>query len=225
MKYSKSTLATVLAALNIMVTQAKMTPVSLEEMFRGGATASLRGQAPPAGGVFNQAAAAMTNKTTEELFKIRTMINSDKQQDELERMEIMKRFQERKEKFKQTVKQMKPETEQLEQVKPSDFEDQDQFVRRTNWKDYINVGSAGSESYETVTGAADPSIEYDKWAQAYRMLGGYIDCDHSKSEGSHDSGDGNNGGDNGGACSRWMLWAAVRFMFVSLLDGVTLHHL
>jgi hypothetical protein len=50
---------------------------------------------------------------------------------------------------------------------------------------------------------ADPSQDYDKWAQAYRMLGGYIDCDHDK-EASH-----SNDKNNGQACSRWMLWAAV----------------
>jgi hypothetical protein len=60
---------------------------------------------------------------------------------------------------------------------------------------------------------ADPSQYYDKWAQAYRMLGGYIDCDHYKSSnnkggGSHDNN--NNGGSVAVACSRWMMWAAVR---------------
>jgi len=46
---------------------------------------------------------------------------------------------------------------------------------------------------------------YDMWQQAYRFLGGYIDCSHSWGDGSHDSGDGN-GSDE--ACSRWMMWAA-----------------
>eukprot|EP00521_Asterionellopsis_glacialis_P012747 CAMPEP_0195306288 /NCGR_PEP_ID=MMETSP0707-20130614/37124_1 /TAXON_ID=33640 /ORGANISM="Asterionellopsis glacialis, Strain CCMP134" /LENGTH=605 /DNA_ID=CAMNT_0040370501 /DNA_START=283 /DNA_END=2100 /DNA_ORIENTATION=- len=181
-----------------------MTAVSLDEMFLG-TGGGLRGQT----GQQQQQPNFMTNRTTEELFKIRTMINGDKQQDDRDKMDMMKRFQERKEKFKQTVKSIKPEQDQLQQVTPQDFEDQEQFVRRTNWKDYINVGtSGGAESYEDKVGAADPAVEYDKWAQGYRMLGGYIDCDHSKSDGSHDS-----GGDNGneaadGACSRWMLWAA-----------------
>ena len=58
---------------------------------------------------------------------------------------------------------------------------------------------------------ADPGDDYDMWQQAYRMLGGFIDCDHQKSEGSGDNNNNNNnnGGDNGGACSRWMMWASV----------------
>jgi TolA-binding protein len=58
---------------------------------------------------------------------------------------------------------------------------------------------------------ADPTEDYDKWAQAYRMLGGYIDCDHDKDGGggSHDNNNNRNNG-NEQSCSRWMLWAAVR---------------
>ena len=40
------------------------------------------------------------------------------------------------------------------------------------------------------------------------MLGGFIDCDNHKDGG---SGDQNGGGD--GACSRWMMWAAVSYSF------------
>lgn len=59
---------------------------------------------------------------------------------------------------------------------------------------------------------ADPSQEYDKWAQAYRMLGGFIDCDHKK-DGDHHSQDNNK--NDGKACSRWMMWAAVSTGHVS----------
>ena len=52
-----------------------------------------------------------------------------------------------------------------------------------------------------------PGRTADKWQQAYRFLGGFIDCDHGWSDGSHDSGD-QQGRDNG-ACSRWMMWASV----------------
>ena len=58
------------------------------------------------------------------------------------------------------------------------------------------------------------------------MLGGFIDCDHSKSQGSHDSGENNN--DGSGGCSRWMMWAAVSlnsFSFPSvsfLADGISI---
>jgi hypothetical protein len=44
------------------------------------------------------------------------------------------------------------------------------------------------------------------------MLGGYIDCDHSKSQRSGDRDQNNEDGGDGDsvACSRWMIWAAVR---------------
>jgi hypothetical protein len=77
--------------------------------------------------------------------------------------------------------------------------DDQPFMRRAAW------GSGSSGTYAEFL--EDPSQEYDKWQQAYRMLGGYIDCDHSQGEGSG-SGDNNNGDDT--ACSRWMIWAAVR---------------
>jgi len=65
-------------------------------------------------------------------------------------------------------------------------------------------GSGNSDA--NLIAYADPGDDYDMWQQAYRMLGGFIDCDHQKSEGSGDnggSGDGNND-----ACSRWMMWAS-----------------
>lgn len=72
--------------------------------------------------------------------------------------------------------------------------------RKTSW-----FGNGDSYSYNAALNyVADPTADYDKWAQAYRMLGAFIDCDHSKSEGSGDQGGG--GGD--GACSRWMMWAS-----------------
>jgi len=54
---------------------------------------------------------------------------------------------------------------------------------------------------------AETDVDYDPWQQAYRMLGGFIDCDHQTSGGrnSHDSGSGD-GADDG--CGRWMMWAA-----------------
>ncbi len=62
----------------------------------------------------------------------------------------------------------------------------------------------------SVISYADPGDDYDMWQQAYRMLGGFIDCDNLKSQGSG-SGD-NDGGDDGEACSRWMMWASVSRM-------------
>jgi hypothetical protein len=85
-------------------------------------------------------------------------------------------------------------------------------------------GGSFSGSYGNYGGynhaMVDPSQFYDKWAQAYRMLGGFIDCDHDKSQNSRDNknnnnGNGNNNNKNGNnnysqnGCSRWMLWASV----------------
>ena len=96
----------------------------------------------------------------------------------------------------------------IERVSPEEFErmDQTQKIRGLNWWG----GSSTSNAYSSSV-LLDPSEYYDKWAQAYRMLGGYIDCDHDKDGDSHDSGDNNNDNysDDGSACSRWMMWAAV----------------
>jgi len=75
------------------------------------------------------------------------------------------------------------------------------------------MGWGSSSSGEWADFLEDPSQDYDKWSQAYRMLGGYIDCDHDQSEGGH-SGDNNQNDDGEGqtACSRWMIWAAVRML-------------
>lgn len=96
----------------------------------------------------------------------------------------------------------------------------DEQVRKLGW---FGGGSTSTDLYSSGF-LADPSQTYDKWAQAYRMLGVMIDCDHAKDEGSHDNNK-NNNNDQGGSsqtCSRWMLWAAVRVFFsLSLSSTVT----
>ena len=99
----------------------------------------------------------------------------------------------------------------IERVTPEEWEiiDTQQKKRGLSWFGDGSSGNAYSNSL-----LADPGAYYDKWAQAYRMLGGFIDCDHAKSDNSHDNGNNNNGNNNNGnngACSRWMMWAAVRF--------------
>eukprot|EP00581_Thalassiosira_minuscula_P033431 CAMPEP_0183765588 /NCGR_PEP_ID=MMETSP0739-20130205/11046_1 /TAXON_ID=385413 /ORGANISM="Thalassiosira miniscula, Strain CCMP1093" /LENGTH=618 /DNA_ID=CAMNT_0026004285 /DNA_START=133 /DNA_END=1989 /DNA_ORIENTATION=- len=68
--------------------------------------------------------------------------------------------------------------------------------------------SGNGDPYEPMGGLVEEADYYDKWQQAYRFLGGFIDCSHSWGEGSHDSGGNENRGDGDGACSRWMMWAA-----------------
>lgn len=78
-----------------------------------------------------------------------------------------------------------------------DFVPDKQFLhRKTNWYQKFDGASYDIDYF------ANPGSEIDQWAQAYRMLGGFIDCDHSKGD-SNDSGDGEKDG-----CSRWMMWAA-----------------
>jgi hypothetical protein len=86
----------------------------------------------------------------------------------------------------------------------------DEQVRKLGW---FSGGSSSTDLYSSGF-LADPSQTYDKWAQAYRMLGAMIDCDHAKDEGSHDKNNNKNGDYQGGSqtCSRWMLWAAVRVL-------------
>ena len=78
-------------------------------------------------------------------------------------------------------------------------------------KEFRKLWGGSSNNGENLIDYADPGNDYDMWQQAYRMLGGFIDCDHRKSEGSGDNGGGGSGdgdGDNQ-ACSRWMMWASV----------------
>ncbi|CAB9519754.1 expressed unknown protein [Seminavis robusta] len=95
----------------------------------------------------------------------------------------------------QTPKEAKAPVHRLTKEELNDVQ------RRTSW-----FGNGDGYSFNAALGyLADPTAEYDKWAQAYRMLGAFIDCDHDKSDGSGDNG---GGGDGGDACSRWMMWAA-----------------
>jgi len=68
-----------------------------------------------------------------------------------------------------------------------------------------NGNSNGADPYDPAGGLVEETNYYDKWQQAYRFLGGFIDCSHGWGEGSHDSGDNQGSGE---ACSRWMMWAA-----------------
>lgn len=77
------------------------------------------------------------------------------------------------------------------------FNSEHKWFRRMKW--YNNNDDRSPYNIEYF---ADTGSEIDQWAQAYRMLGGFIDCDHNKDD-SHDSGD-----DEEEGCSRWMMWAA-----------------
>eukprot|EP00559_Dactyliosolen_fragilissimus_P004846 CAMPEP_0184865850 /NCGR_PEP_ID=MMETSP0580-20130426/19420_1 /TAXON_ID=1118495 /ORGANISM="Dactyliosolen fragilissimus" /LENGTH=616 /DNA_ID=CAMNT_0027365221 /DNA_START=217 /DNA_END=2067 /DNA_ORIENTATION=+ len=121
------------------------------------------------------------------------------------------RIKERRRKASEKIWNSKPDLSKAEKMSKEDVErarvdalktdpelerPENQWIRRAGWWGGDN---GGSEAYESDV-FADPSLDYDWWAQGYRMLGGYISCDDDA--GSGDSGDGD------GACSRWMMWAA-----------------
>lgn len=104
-----------------------------------------------------------------------------------------RRMRERNERVKEVFKNVQPQN--VERVPEEDIESMDsETLRKLGW----GSSNGGELSY-----FVDPGEDYDMWSQAYRMLGGFIDCDHQ------DDGDGSGDNDNGGACSRWMMWASV----------------
>uniref|UniRef100_A0A7S3LIE7 Uncharacterized protein n=1 Tax=Amphora coffeiformis TaxID=265554 RepID=A0A7S3LIE7_9STRA len=117
-----------------------------------------------------------------------------------ERIARKKRMRERRERARELLNKLPP-PQQAEKMSSDDVE------RHLGWFGGSSYVSGTAYSSQVLV---DPSAEYDKWAQAYRMLGGYIDCDHPK-EDDHHSGSGDNNNNNNGdsnACSRWMIWAA-----------------
>ena len=119
---------------------------------------------------------------------------------EEEREARRRRQRERNARVKESIKYMKPD-------KPQKISDEELQSLSEEHPSLRNLGWGNSKKDYAVQ-YADPGEDYDMWQQAYRMLGGFIDCDHKKDEGgSHDEGGGEDG--DGNACSRWMMWAAV----------------
>lgn len=126
---------------------------------------------------------------------------------EAERASRRERMRERNERMKDAMKYIRPDT--VERISPEELaslEEENPSLRKLGWNQWSDSDS--SIQY------ADPGDDYDMWQQAYRMLGGFIDCDHQKDQGggSHDNEDNNNNNNDGAqGCSRWMLWASVSF--------------
>lgn len=91
---------------------------------------------------------------------------------------------------------------------------ENQWVRRGNLREAMKDprrrdlwgfgGSTNRDPYEPNSGMADSGGDYEKWAQAYRHLGDFIDC-----SGMFYNGGGSNDGGNGEQkCERWAAWAA-----------------
>jgi hypothetical protein len=96
----------------------------------------------------------------------------------------------------------------------NDLEKQDpELLQRPESRWLWTLGGGGGSGGSRKSNIADPSVYWDKWAQAFRMLGVYLECSNGASQwmygGGGGNGKGNNkNGDNYG-CKRWVLWAAV----------------
>jgi hypothetical protein len=135
---------------------------------------------------------------------------------ETEMQKADERARDRKLKARDVLKKLpQPKTRDLERV----TDEQLDLIKEQHKQRGLGWFGDGSSSVSGVSISsqvlADPSTFFDKWAQAYRMLGGFIDCDYDKSENNnHHSGDQeqSNTQNEGAGCSRWMVWASVRFI-------------
>jgi hypothetical protein len=127
-----------------------------------------------------------------------------KEELEDERIARQRRMRERQERARDILSAMPP-PKHAQRVGEQELEALSSS-RKLSW---FGSSSTNAEAYSSQV-LADPTAEYDMWAQAYRMLGGYIDCDHSQDGDNQNSGSGDGGGGDGSACARWMIWAAVR---------------
>lgn len=124
------------------------------------------------------------------------------------------RIKERREQAKKIIKEHQPDVGELERMPVEEIRKVYGNVVKSDPnlenKDNRWLRSLGERGLSSSSGSdlADSSVEYDSWAQAYRMLGGFIDCDNDQD--GDGSGDNNNngGGQNEGSCSRWMMWAS-----------------
>jgi hypothetical protein len=158
------------------------------------------------GGLFPRKASASTsNATFNPLMEDPNAPTPEEREAEREARRL--RQKERNAKVKETMKYMRPDTSSPQVEKLSEEEIQEHpELRNLAW------GRSSSNAASFV----DPGEDYDMWQQAYRMLGGFIDCDHHQDgDDSHDSGD-NSDGVSG--CSRWMLWAAVSFIYLAVME-------
>jgi hypothetical protein len=79
--------------------------------------------------------------------------------------------------------------------------------------DYSNYGYSSSSVYGSNYYADTQQTYYDGYAQAWRYLGWYVDCNggsnryYDRSQHSHSGDNSNNIGNN--YCQRYLMWAAV----------------
>lgn len=121
-----------------------------------------------------------------------------------ERMARRERNEQRRAKIQEAMNRVQPTSSGVERLSQEEFEDM-----QKKHPEFRKLWGGGNSNNHMIQ-YADPGDDYDMWQQAYRMLGGFIDCDHQKSQGSGDhNGQGNGNAGNNGACSRWLMWASV----------------
>jgi len=153
----------------------------------------------PIESLFNAPIFGMEEPSTNETMRLHPDPNEPTPEErEAERIARRQRMRERNERVKEAIKYMRPDTvERLSEEEVERLEGEHPSLRQLSW----SLGGNKAVQF------ADPGEDYDMWSQAYRMLGGFIDCDHKIHQGgSHDN---NNNADDK-SCSRWMLWASVR---------------
>lgn len=140
----------------------------------------------------------------------RNLVKFDSEKLERDRQARMERQRQRRERAREKLATVKPDLSKMHRMTKEELvaaQEQDHpWVRRASW------GSNSDYEPYDFSGMADPSQEYDKWQQAYRMLGGFIDCDHDMDDDNHSGSGDNDAQGSDQACSRWMMWAAVSFL-------------
>jgi len=146
------------------------------------------------------------NSTPEKKFQILQGPNlhgPTKEEREAERLARRERQRQRRANLAEAMKKTRPDASKIEKLSPEEVNK----ISENHPKEFRKLWGGSRSSNSDLIAYADPGDDYDMWQQAYRMLGGFIDCDNSKSEGSGDGG-GEGGGEDGEACSRWMMWAS-----------------
>jgi len=119
---------------------------------------------------------------------------------EAERLARRERNRQRRAKVAEAMKKARPDASKIEKLSEQEVNK----LSEEHPNEFRKLWGGSRNSDSNLITYADPGDDYDMWQQAYRMLGGFIDCDHQTSEG---SGDGSGDGDDA-ACSRWMMWAS-----------------
>ncbi len=122
------------------------------------------------------------------------------------------RMQERRERAKEKVKEMIENPHQFASDSSERMSEEElESMRKDMLKEDPHMEREESRwlwnNKKDMNNFADLSDYYDPWAQAYRMLGIYIEC-NGVGEQRYYYYNNNNNDDNQG-CKRWVLWAAV----------------